>query len=271
MLENSDAKVVVVEDEEQLEKIRAVRERLPMLEHVVRMTGSSEDAISIEDLAARGSGREASEWEARWSAVTPRGHLHLHLHLGHDRAAQGLRDQPRQLPLDARHGQRDQRGRARGRLLPLPAPRPLLRAADPARQLRPRRDARLLGARPAEDPAQPRRAEADLLPLGAPHLREDLHGGDQRDGKGGRPEEGGIRLVDRGRQEDARGASAAAAQPGLPPAQAVRVRRQACALENPRPVRRATCDWPSPAPPRSTPRSCASSTPPGSSCSRAGG
>ncbi len=69
VLENSDAKVVVVEDEEQMEKIRAVRERLPMLEYVVRMTGSSEDAISIEDLAARGSGRDASEWEARWSAV----------------------------------------------------------------------------------------------------------------------------------------------------------------------------------------------------------
>ncbi len=70
VLDNSDAKVVVVEDEEQMEKVRAVRERLPTLEQVVRMTGSSEDAISIEDLAARGSGRDASEWEARWSAVS---------------------------------------------------------------------------------------------------------------------------------------------------------------------------------------------------------
>jgi long-chain acyl-CoA synthetase len=70
VLENSDAKVVVVEDDEQLEKIRAVRDRLPLLEHVVRMTGASEDAISLEDLAARGSGREASEWEARWQSVT---------------------------------------------------------------------------------------------------------------------------------------------------------------------------------------------------------
>jgi long-chain acyl-CoA synthetase len=71
VLENSDAKVVVVEDDEQLEKIRAVRDRLPMLEHVVRMTGSSEDAISIDDLAARGANRDAAEWEARWSSVTP--------------------------------------------------------------------------------------------------------------------------------------------------------------------------------------------------------
>jgi long-chain acyl-CoA synthetase len=71
VLENSDAKVVVVEDEEQLEKIREVRDRLPLLEHVVRMTGSSEDAISLDDLAARGAGRPASEWEGRWKAVTP--------------------------------------------------------------------------------------------------------------------------------------------------------------------------------------------------------
>jgi long-chain acyl-CoA synthetase len=71
VLENSDAKVVVVEDDEQLEKIRAVRDRLPLLRHVVRMTGASEDAVSLEDVAARGAGRGAAEWERRWSAVTP--------------------------------------------------------------------------------------------------------------------------------------------------------------------------------------------------------
>jgi len=71
VLENSDAKVVVVEDDEQLEKIRAVRERLPLLEQVVRMTGASEDAVSLEDVAARGEGRDAAEWERLWSAVTP--------------------------------------------------------------------------------------------------------------------------------------------------------------------------------------------------------
>jgi long-chain acyl-CoA synthetase len=71
VLENSDAKVVVVENDEQMEKIRAVRDRLPLLEHVVRMTGSSDDAISLEELAARGGGRDAAAWEARWSAVAP--------------------------------------------------------------------------------------------------------------------------------------------------------------------------------------------------------
>jgi long-chain acyl-CoA synthetase len=71
VLENSDAKVVVVEDDEQLEKIRKVRDQLPLLEHVVRMTGASEDAISLDDLASRGAGRGAEEWEQRWQAVTP--------------------------------------------------------------------------------------------------------------------------------------------------------------------------------------------------------
>ena len=133
----------------------------------------------------------------------PRRHLHLHLHLGHDRPAQGVRDLARQLPRDAGHGPRRQRARRRRGHLPVPAPRALVRAADPARHLRPRRDARLLGARPAQDPPQPGRGQADLLPLGAADLREDLHGGDLQRREGGRAEEGGLRLGDRGRQEGA--------------------------------------------------------------------
>src|SRR4051794_752213 len=57
VLENSDAKAVVVEDEEQLAKIREVRDRCPKLEHVIRMTGTSDDAISSPELAERGAAR----------------------------------------------------------------------------------------------------------------------------------------------------------------------------------------------------------------------
>lgn len=71
VLENSDAKVVVVEDDEQLQKIREVRAQLPQLEQVVLMTGSAEDAISSADLAAKGAAVEAALWEQRYSAVTP--------------------------------------------------------------------------------------------------------------------------------------------------------------------------------------------------------
>ena len=71
VLENSDAKVVIVEDSEQLDKIRQVRDRCPKLEHVVRMTGSSDDAISADELAERGASHEVSEWEERWRSVVP--------------------------------------------------------------------------------------------------------------------------------------------------------------------------------------------------------
>ncbi len=70
VLENSDAKVVVVEDDEQLQKIREVRDKLPQLEQIVRMTGSSDDALSMEDLAAKGGG-DQGRWESLYSAVTP--------------------------------------------------------------------------------------------------------------------------------------------------------------------------------------------------------
>ncbi len=71
VLENSDAKVVVVEDDDQLEKIRKVRDQVPKLEHVIRITGSSDDAISMQELVERGSSRTETEWEERWSSVTP--------------------------------------------------------------------------------------------------------------------------------------------------------------------------------------------------------
>ena len=71
VLENSDAKAVVVEDDEQLEKVRAVRERCPLLEHVILMSGSAQDAIAMEDLAARGESHSEGEWEERYRSVEP--------------------------------------------------------------------------------------------------------------------------------------------------------------------------------------------------------
>jgi long-chain acyl-CoA synthetase len=71
VLENSDSKVVVVEDAEQLEKVRQVRDQLPRLEQIVMMTGSADDAVSMEDLAAKGAGGDAAAWEELYSAVTP--------------------------------------------------------------------------------------------------------------------------------------------------------------------------------------------------------
>ena len=71
VIDNSDAKVVVAEDSEQLQKIREVRASLPKLEQVILMTGEAEDAISAEQLVAKGREVDASVWEQRYSAVTP--------------------------------------------------------------------------------------------------------------------------------------------------------------------------------------------------------
>jgi long-chain acyl-CoA synthetase len=70
VLHDSDAKVVVVEDEEQLAKVRAVRDSLPALEHVVLMVGSAADAISSDDLIERGKAVSDADWTARTESVT---------------------------------------------------------------------------------------------------------------------------------------------------------------------------------------------------------
>jgi long-chain acyl-CoA synthetase len=71
VLSNSDAKAVVVEDEEQLEKVRQVHERCPALEHVIRMTGASADAISMSELSERGAAHDNSEWVERYRSISP--------------------------------------------------------------------------------------------------------------------------------------------------------------------------------------------------------
>src|SRR3954447_16106092 len=55
VLENSDARVVIVEDSEQLDKIREVRDSLPKLEQIVLMVGEADDAISMAALAEKGA------------------------------------------------------------------------------------------------------------------------------------------------------------------------------------------------------------------------
>jgi long-chain acyl-CoA synthetase len=71
VIENSDAKAVIVEDDEQLAKIDEIRGQVPKLERVIRMEGSGGDSISMDELIEAGSSRSDSEWEQRWQSVTP--------------------------------------------------------------------------------------------------------------------------------------------------------------------------------------------------------
>ncbi len=71
VLEHSESKAVFLEDAEQLEKIRAIRDRLPHLEHIVLFdpVDGAGDAITLEELRERGRSRDAAELEARSAAV----------------------------------------------------------------------------------------------------------------------------------------------------------------------------------------------------------
>jgi long-chain acyl-CoA synthetase len=72
VLEHSESTAVFVEDDEQLEKIREIRDQLPALRHVIIFEGDSrDDAISIDELRERGRGREQSELDERSASVAP--------------------------------------------------------------------------------------------------------------------------------------------------------------------------------------------------------
>ena len=149
------------------------------------------DALSL-DAAARARPRPR---RVRVGGALPGGHagghLPLHLHVRHDRPAEGLPALTRELPRD--HGRRGRADAARrGRLVvPLPPARARVRDPDPVRDLRARRDARLLVARPEDDHRGHHPGEPELLPVGAADVREDLHARDLADrGQGGPPQGG---------------------------------------------------------------------------------
>ncbi len=72
VLEHSESVAVFAEDEEQLAKIRAIRDDLPALQHVIVMEGESgDDAISLADLRERGRGRDQAQLDERTASVGP--------------------------------------------------------------------------------------------------------------------------------------------------------------------------------------------------------
>jgi long-chain acyl-CoA synthetase len=70
VLGDSEAKVLVVEDESQLAKVRRVRDSLPALEHVVLMVGEADDATATRQLIDRGEVVDDDAWTARYESVT---------------------------------------------------------------------------------------------------------------------------------------------------------------------------------------------------------
>jgi long-chain acyl-CoA synthetase len=71
VLEHSESRAVVVENEEQLAKIREIKDSLPALETVVIMIGEAEDAIGMDELRRNGESGSADEYKASYEAVEP--------------------------------------------------------------------------------------------------------------------------------------------------------------------------------------------------------
>ncbi|MBN8867624.1 MAG: long-chain fatty acid--CoA ligase [Solirubrobacterales bacterium] len=70
VLEHSETRVVVVEDEAQLAKITEVKDSLPALEQILIMVGEAEGTIGMDELRGMGSG-SADEYRASYEAVQP--------------------------------------------------------------------------------------------------------------------------------------------------------------------------------------------------------
>jgi long-chain acyl-CoA synthetase len=71
VLDHSESRAVFVEDGEQLAKVREVESELPNLELIIVMEpdGDIGDAVSMEDLCARGKRRPESDYEERLAAI----------------------------------------------------------------------------------------------------------------------------------------------------------------------------------------------------------
>ena len=70
VIHHSEAKAVIAEDAAQLEKIREVRGELPTLEHVIVMEQiEADDAITLDEVRAKGRGGSEEDFEQRVMAV----------------------------------------------------------------------------------------------------------------------------------------------------------------------------------------------------------
>ena len=174
---------VVCEDAAQVAKIVAVRERLPQPAHDRRHRpaagrhGRRRRSRSTRSASAARE-RDPAELDARARRRHARGPVHVHLHVGHDRAAEGLRAHARQLPRDRSTWSSERRRRSSGDeviYLFLPLAHAFALLIQLAR-VRPRRDDRLLRRRHrSRSSPELQEVKPTYLPVGAAHLREDLH------------------------------------------------------------------------------------------------
>lgn len=71
VLEHSEARMIVVEDEDQLAKILEVRDSLPALEQILIMVGEADQTIGMDELRKLGGSRGSEEYESSYNSVQP--------------------------------------------------------------------------------------------------------------------------------------------------------------------------------------------------------
>ena len=283
VISDSEASMIFVENEEQLAKIVEIRDRVPNIRSVIIFdppahtstngSGASPlplDAVTLEQLRERGRGRPAEELDARRAGVSPEDPFTFIYTSGTTGPPKGcvLTHGNYRAMIDIGRGRRG-RPERRG-LLPVPPPGPLLRAADPAADLRPRRHAGVLRRRHQADRPRAAGGQTDLPAVGAAGVREDLHDRPRRDRgqTAGRARAGraGDQARHEGPHDDAprrRGPRGRDARPSKRPT-------RSCSKTSAR-SSAATSARPPAAPPRSPARSSSSSSPAGCRCSRATG
>ena len=69
VLEHSGATVLFLEDAGQIAKLAEIRDSLPALQHVIRFEGSGDDALTLDDLRARGAEVADADLDARVAAI----------------------------------------------------------------------------------------------------------------------------------------------------------------------------------------------------------
>ena len=199
VISDSGASAIICEDEEQLAKIAAIRDQLPDLRTVIVIDptvdeASSEaaangapsaaealQAITLEQVRERGRSRSSEELDARRAAVRPEDPYTFIYTSGTTGPPKGCvltHGNYRAIVNMIGECRRDHRRRGR---LPVPTARSLVRAAGPARRLRPRWHARLLRRRHQADRARADGGQTDIPAVGAARVREDLHARARRD------------------------------------------------------------------------------------------
>ena len=282
VISDSGASAIFVEDEQQLAKLVEIRDQIPNIRSVImfdppaeassngaqaRCRSTRSRSSSCASAAAGARSRSSKPAAPASSPEDPFTFIYTSGTTGPPKGCVLTHGNYRAMikSVEEGGGVPERRG-----LLPVPPPRPLLRAADPAADVRPRRHAGVLRRGHQTDRPRAAGGQTELPAVGAAGVREDLHDRPRRDRSqtpgGARAGRAGDQARHEGPHDDARTAKRCRRRSARPSRRPTRSCSRTCARSS-----AATCARPPAEPLRSRGRSSSSSSPAGSRCSRATG